>query len=258
MFLRRVLHRLVGFGQTLFGPADAGRPLDVAEAEEQSGWAPPLVALAALAGAAVVGGAVGIAFPDASSEVQPGDTLPLELPPFSSIEVWDLGAGVVLNVHANLPQRVTVTVHPSTRIRTEVRGDTLVISGTSDLPVAVSVALPELERLVLWGDTRARVRAVDSSELAVTLADTAQLEAEGVATRLELVVDSHSRARLDTLATEVARVTASGASSVHVTVESHLSATVADGAGVYYRGNPEVQQVVHGGGRVSPVQPTTP
>ncbi len=178
-------------------------------------------------------------------------TVERTLPPFRSVEVWDLGHVVSLNVHANLPQRVTLDAPPDARIRTEVRGDTLVISGASSGPVALSIALPELTRLVLWGDTQARVRAVRGQDLAVTLADSATIEAEGVVTRLELVADAHGRARLHALATTQARVTASGASRVDLQVRDALDATVGDHAGVTYQGNPAVRQVLHRGGTVT-------
>lgn len=231
MLLRRVLHGLID------------RHVAVAS--------PPTLAAAACAGAIAAGAGLGLALDGRG----PDPVEVVALPAFDSIEVWDLGAPVELNVHANLPARVTLASGSEAVIRTDVRGDTLVISGAAEAPVTVSVALPEVERLVLWGDTRARVRAVHSQELAVTLADTARIEAEGVATRLELVVDAQSQARLGRLSTDVARVTASGGSRVDLSVEQLLSATVGDSAGVYYLGNPQVQQVVHGTGRVTPLAP---
>lgn len=220
-------------------------------AAELHGWSPPVVgAVGALVGAATVGTVAGVVLPSGSEEPR-SVTMNPEVPQFHSIEVWDPGAGVDLNVHADLPQRVTITADVDAEIRLDVRGDALVISGQSDRPVRVSVALPKLDRLVLWGDTRARVRAIDSDALAVTLADTAWLQAEGVVTRLELVVDSHSLAQLETLSAQEARVTASGASRVDVSVGSKLSATVGDQAGVFYRGNPEVSQHTHRGGTVT-------
>jgi len=210
----------------------------------------PAAALAAIGSAAVVGlvGSLVVpARPAGSFQVLDDD-----LPSFSSVEVWDLDHPVALNVHANLPPRVTVDAPEGALIRTEVRGDTLVVRGTSPGPVTVSVAMPEIERLVLWGETQARVRAVHSSDLAVTLSDSATIEAEGVVARLELVADANGQARLHALSVEEARVTASGASQVDVSVGTMLEATVVDSAGVTYRGNPEVHQVLHRGGRISP------
>lgn len=183
----------------------------------------------------------------------PGPTpaeIPEPLPAFRSIEVWDLGQDVLLSVHASLPQRVTVAAPPDAVIRTAVRGDTLVISGESSAPVEISVALPDLKRLVLWGDTHARVRAIHSPDLAVTLADNASVEAQGVTAHLELVVDHLGHAQLRSLSTQEARVTASGRSRVDLQVASRLDATVGDQAGVYYTGDPEVHQTLHRSGQV--------
>jgi len=237
MLLRRVLRDLIGsvLGR---GSPDGGGP----------GLFAPWAVLAAVGGSVVVGVAGGALLPAGTS----GDLHAVAgLPPFRSVEIWDLGQPVDLNVHANLPQRVTLDTPTEAGIRTEVRGETLVVSGTAVAPVTVAVALPTIQRLVLWGDTRARVRAVHSQELAVTLSDSASIEAEGVVTRLELVADAHGHARLHALSADRARVTASGSSRVDVQVQSALDATVGDQAGVYYRGNPEVRQVLHRGGTVS-------
>ena len=210
----------------------------------------PAAALASAASAVAVGVVGGAVLPDrvdGSFHAYDG-----ALPSFSSVEVWDLDHAVDLNVHANLPPRVTVEAPEGAEILAEVRGDTLVVRGTSPGPVTLSVAMPEIERLVLWGDTHARVRAVHSQELAVTLSDSASVEAEGVVAHLELVADANGQARLHALTAEEARVTASGTSQVDVSVGSVLEATVIDNAGVIYRGNPEVHQVVHRGGRVTP------
>jgi len=210
----------------------------------------PATALAALGSAAVVGIVGGLVVP--SRPAGSFQVLDDDLPAFSSVEVWDVDQPVALNVHANLPPRVTIDAPDGAQIRTEVRGDTLVVRGASPGPVTLSVAMPDIERLVLWGDTHARVRAVRSQDLAVTLSDSASIEAVGVVARLELVADAYGQARLHALAVEEARVTASGASQVDVSVGSMLEATVVDSAGVTYRGNPEVHQVLHRGGRVSP------
>jgi hypothetical protein len=205
----------------------------------------PAAATVALAGgvlsATLVGGSGQV-----STEIE-------DLPPFTGIEVWDLDAPVLLAVHSNLPTHVTVSCDDGLdTLMTRVRGGTLVIGGTSSEPVSVSVSLPDLERLVLFGDVRASVRSIHAQEFSAILADTARLDAQGEVRRLEVVVDAQGHALLHDLVSQEATVTASGSSRVDLSVQTLLTATAFGGAGVFYFGHPEVKQNVHGTAHVSP------
>lgn len=92
------------------------------------------------------------------------------------------------------------------------------------------------------GDAEVALRQMDVDTLHVAAAGRSTVRAAGRANRLQ--IDALGQARVESYALDAQTVVAraGGASQVEVSPSAHLHMTVAQGAAVTYRGNPEIAQ----------------
>ena len=202
---------------------------------------------------------------------------------FSRIEV-DGQVEVTLRQGATEGATVEASAQAMPRIRTEVRGDTLIIAsdvqrhwwdwvlgGGSARPPRITVDVTRLERIDAAGAVRLSADRLKADELRVDLAGACTLRVDDLqATRLRLdgsgAVEAELGGKVGTqyvdlsgagsyqaaeLASDVAVLRVSGAGKAVVNASSRLKVEVSGAGSVEYVGEPKVEQQVAGVAKIT-------
>src|SRR5918994_3729464 len=140
-------------------------------------------------------------------------------------------------------------------VRTEVRDGTLHVifdhDGFGGADVVVEASVPELTAIEADGSGDIDAVGIDADAFELRSDGSADIELEGTARRLTLVLDGSGDADLAELTARVARVAVSGSGDAEVSAGERLDVAV-DGSGdVRYHGDPAVTQHVDGSGDLS-------
>ncbi len=168
-------------------------------------------------------------------------------PEFSFGIVIDLTVGEAPAITVEAPENLLPI------ISTEVRGDTLRITGTSDFfvatPVKVHVATPDLEAVKLFGGSIVVADEVALDSLGIELSGGAQFTATGSAAMLALEVTGGVMAHLDQLAADLVTLELSGGAQASVNATDTVLGDISGGAHVTVLG-PQVEVDTSAGGSV--------
>ncbi|HWM88904.1 MAG TPA: head GIN domain-containing protein [Kofleriaceae bacterium] len=164
---------------------------------------------------------------------------------------------------------VVATVGPATQVtvsgddnivphvRTEVRGDTLIIdmergsySPRADLVVTIST--PALDGVSISGSADAQVKGVVAERFDAHISGSGNLDVRGTARQLEASISGSGDMRLYGLSCGRASVEVSGSGNVELTAAEALDAQISGSGDVRYRGRPHTQVKVSGSGSVEP------
>ena len=174
-------------------------------------------------------------------------------------------SGVVLAGDNNVVVRVgakrSVVVHADSnllrRVTTRVRSGRLVIGTTpgnlsARKPMFVTVSLPALEDLRLEGAGNISVTGIKSRNLSVALPGSGNVDAGGIATKLDVSISGEGTALLRQLVARDANATLSGDGSIMLTATHSLTARISGTGTVLYGGDPaRVTRRVTGSGTIS-------
>ena len=139
-------------------------------------------------------------------------------------------------------------------IRTEVHGKTLVIDSTgswsSDHDPHISITLPALTALDMEGSGSAILKGLSGGELALRIAGSGDIDANGHVSSLSVLVNGSGDARLGKLLADTAKVRINGSGDVNVNAAQTLEASVYGSGDIRYRGKAQVSSHVYGSGSV--------
>jgi len=139
-------------------------------------------------------------------------------------------------------------------IRTEVHGGTLVIdskgSWTADHDPRVHITVPALSALAMEGSGGAVLKGLSGGDLALRIAGSGDIDADGRIASLDVLVNGSGDAKLGTLQADSARVRVNGSGDVTVNVAQSLEASVYGSGDIRYRGNARVSSHIYGSGSV--------
>ncbi len=140
-------------------------------------------------------------------------------------------------------------------VRTEVRGDTLIIdmedgSYSTSAPLLVTVSTPALDGIAISGSASAQASGVTAERFDASISGSGSMEVAGTAGRLEASVSGSGDMRLFGLATRRAAVDVSGSGNIELSAAEALSVEVSGSGDVRYRGNPRVRSDVQGAGEL--------
>ncbi len=153
---------------------------------------------------------------DLITEVR-GDNLKIY---FDSNFIWVKTANVYVN--AESLTKIKASGGSDVRGEDEIRGRDLELSASGGSDIRLNVDVDNLEVEVSGG---------------------ADVELAGIAHYLEASTSGGADLRAYELITQIARLEASGGSDIKVFVEEEIEARASGGAGIKYRGNPEIKDV---------------
>ena len=139
-------------------------------------------------------------------------------------------------------------------IRTEVHGGTLIIdskgSWTADHDPRVHITVPALSAVAMEGSGATILKGLNGGDLALRIAGSGDIDAEGRVASLDVLVNGSGDAKLGALQTDSARVRVNGSGDVTVNVAQTLEASVYGSGDIRYRGNAKVSSHIYGSGMV--------
>ncbi len=142
-------------------------------------------------------------------------------------------------------------------VRTEVRGDTLVIdmedgSYSTSAPLLVTVSTPALDGISISGSASAQASGVTAERFDASISGSGDMEVQGTAGELEASVSGSGDMRLYGLAARRAVVDVSGSGNIQLSAAEGLEVQVSGSGDVRYRGNPAREVKISGSGSVEP------
>ena len=164
--------------------------------------------------------------------------------------------GIVIDLTVGEAPAITVEAPENLLpiISTEVRGDTLRITGTSDFfvatPVKVHVATPDLEAVKLFGGSIIMADDLALDSLGIELSGGAQFTATGSAAMLALEGSGGAMAHLDQLAADLVTLELSGGAQASVNATDTVLGDISGGAHVTVLGPAQVEVDTSAGGSV--------
>ncbi len=142
-------------------------------------------------------------------------------------------------------------------VRTEVRGDTLIIdmedgSYSTSAPLVVTVSTPALDGISISGSASAQASGISAERFDASISGSGDMELKGTAGEVEASVSGSGDMRLFGLAARRAMVNVSGSGNVQVSADEALGVEVSGSGDVRYRGNPAREVKISGSGSVEP------
>ncbi len=141
-------------------------------------------------------------------------------------------------------------------IRTEVRGDTLVIdsekSYSSRKGIVIRVTVPDLQSARLMGSGDIDIQELRGDRFEVSIQGSGDVRATGTVRMLSATVQGSGDMHLYDLDALDADVKVVGSGDIRVRATGNLDATVTGSGDIRYRGNPMVKSKVHGSGDIDP------
>ena len=125
-------------------------------------------------------------------------------------------------------------------IKTEVRGGTLHIEADKHLksnsPIVIRVSAPDIENLEASGVSNISLGNIKNERLGIDSSGASKISVQGETSELVIDVSGASCIDADALRTSSAKVGASGASSVTVSVSNDLAADASGASKIFYSG----------------------
>jgi Putative auto-transporter adhesin, head GIN domain len=142
-------------------------------------------------------------------------------------------------------------------VRTEVRGDTLVIdledgSYSTRAPLRVTVSTPSLDGISISGSASAQASGVEAERFEARISGSGDMELKGSAGDLAAWISGSGDMRLYGLSVRRAEVDVSGSGNVQLSAAESLDVEVSGSGDVSYRGNPARSVRISGSGSVEP------
>lgn len=163
-----------------------------------------------------------------------------------------------VDVALGAPTSVTVSGDENVLpfLRTEVRGDTLVIGlkdGSFKLrhPLKVAVTAPALAGVEIAGSADVDVRGLRGERFDASIAGSGNLTAEGEVGRLDVSIAGSGDVKLFDLQARDVAIDIAGSGDARVSASSALDVSIAGSGDVRYRGEPKVAKSIAGSGRVA-------
>jgi hypothetical protein len=181
---------------------------------------------------------------------------PRTVPGFRRIEVQG-ATDIVAAIGPATEVTVTADDNLLQFVRTEVRGDTLVIdmqdgSYSFDVDLVVHVVTPALEGVKIEGSSDVEIRGLQGQALAIEIQGSGDVRASGSVERLSVSIAGSGDMNLFELQARQAKIDISGSGDVEVYASERLDARVSGSGDVRYRGAPrECQAHVDGSGSVA-------
>ncbi len=170
-----------------------------------------------------------------------------------------VNAGSVVNLEISAQKDFGLEVEAPenflSRVKTDVRGDTLFVS-TGDLKpaagkITVRIALPELKKLELWGASAASVDGVKTDALEIHVSGSSSLTIDGEVKSVKSSAIGASTIEASNLKAENASAKATGASTITLFAAEALDAEALGASSIYYLGDPKnVKSNPIGGSRI--------
>jgi hypothetical protein len=176
--------------------------------------------------------------------------------PFTRVELAGSN-NVVIRVGQEQSVVVTADDNLVDRVTTEVQSGTLTIgtspgSFSTNSPMRVAVAVPNLDAVSLTGSGNIVVDGIEAESLKVDLPGSGTLSGNGTATRLAVTVSGSGVVQFTRLVANDVRAAVSGSGSIFVTATKSLDASVSGSGAILYAGNPpDVTRSVTGSGTIT-------
>ena len=167
------------------------------------------------------------------------------------------GSAVILII--TVQEEFAVTVEGEANLvkdlKTDVKGETLVISTGSSISTAnkvrLKISMPELTALELWGASEATVTKVKSNSLKLQTGSTSRIKIDGETKSLTANANGTSWIDAESLKAETAETRAAGSSEISVSVTDDLFAEAYGASTVFYTGEPKnLKQAKAGAGEI--------
>lgn len=177
--------------------------------------------------------------------------------PFTRIEVSGGISGVTVQIGQSASVEVRAQENILPLIRTEVEGDTLVITGTgqgftSSQGIEVVVVTPTLTEISMNGGSQGQIEGIDAASLNIELDGGSQLTVTGVASTVGLEASGGSTADLEDLSASAVTLDVSGGSSATVQASDEVSGSASGESQVTVLGDAQVNVEVSSGAEVTP------
>jgi hypothetical protein len=162
-----------------------------------------------------------------------------------------------VEIDAGRPQDVRVEAQPNIAalIRTDVTGDTLVVSTDRSYSThehtLVHIALPDLDGVKLDGSADARISGVHGSALQLVVHGSGGFTVAGETDSLSYECSGSGDGDLQELQSRAADVRIYGSGDLRLAVSDDLDVRIYGSGDVNYRGTPRVSQRILGSGTVS-------
>lgn len=141
-------------------------------------------------------------------------------------------------------------------IRTEVKGDTLVIdsekSYSSRKGIVIRVTVPDLESARLIGSGDIDIKGLQGDHFEASVQGSGDVRVEGTVRALSATVQGSGDMHLYDLNALDADVRVVGSGDIRVQVTGNLEASIQGSGDIRYRGNPQVKSSVQGSGDIDP------
>lgn len=178
---------------------------------------------------------------------------------FDSIEIAG-SADVTITIGASESVVVETDDNIMPLIKTEVRGDTLVIDTrpnsniNTDLGVRLTVTMKSLKTASIAGSGDIDITGVQGGALNVEIFGSGNITATGMADSVNVTLNGSGNVLCAELQVQDARVRLNGSGNVNVYATRSLDATISGSGNVLYGGNPaQVQTSVPGSGSIDPM-----
>jgi hypothetical protein len=175
--------------------------------------------------------------------------------PFSAIRM-DVGGRVEIKRTGSASLAVSADDNLLALFTSQVQDGTLILgvekgkSLAGKMPI-YKVTVADLRSLELKGAGEADARALDGSNLAVSVAGSAAAKLSGRADELTVTVSGSAECNAAALAARRATVTVSGSGDVTVNASEALDAKVSGSGSVHYLGTPKLTKSVSGSGEIT-------
>jgi hypothetical protein len=179
-----------------------------------------------------------------------------ELAPFTAVEVQCFGT---INVTAQGQRSVEISSDDNIvpLITTEVKGNTLYISSTTDYEpkskMQINVVTPELEKFVFAGAGDVTLAKIKNNRMEVAVSGAGRLTASGETKEADITLSGAGSVDAKDLLADKTRANSTGVGMMEVYAREQLDANTSGVGNISYYGNPKsVNKHVGGIGTIAP------